>query len=355
MDKEPSLQSPAHDWHTISMASAGMDEEKLAKALQCLRDGTYPNVHSLLILKEGKIACEAYLSGHAWNYDRQRYRGEFIDFSVDSLHNLASVTKSVTSILIGIAIDRGFIPGVDEKIMRYFPEYVPPEPLVDTINLHHLLTMTSGLKWNEEELPYSDQKNDLIRLFRVKNPLRFILSKPLVDAPGARFSYNSGGTNILGEILRRATGMRMDDFAKITLFEPLDIRQARWEFLNPELVFASGNLHLRARDLAKLGQLFLNGGMWNGQRVVSQAWIEASTRRHSSPSEEIGYGYHWWIEEYRLGSLQVEAYSAVGWGGQRLIVIPGLDLVVVLTGGNYVDEDRIDEFLTRCILPAMDL
>jgi len=95
--------------------------------------------------------------------------------------------------------------------------------------------------------------------------------------------------------------------------------------------------------------------MWNGQRVISQAWIEASTRQHSSASDEVGYGYHWWIEKYLLGSLQVEAYSAVGWGGQRLIVIPGLDLVVVLTGGNYVDEDRIDEFLTRCILPAVVL
>jgi len=355
MDKKPLLQSPTHDWPTISLTAAGLDEEKVAKALQCLRDGTYPNVHSLLILKEGKIACEAYFSGYTWNYDRKRYRGEFVDFSVASLHNLASITKSVTSILLGVAIDRGFIPGVDEKVMAYFPEYVPPDPLVHTITLHHLLTMTSGLKWNEEELPYSDQKNDLIRLFRVKNPLRFILWKPLVDAPGARFTYNSGGTNIMGEILRRATGMPMDDFAKITLFDPLDIRQSRWEFLNPGLIFASGNLHLRIRDLAKLGQLFLNGGMWNGQRVISQAWIEASTRRYASPSDEVGYGYHWWIEKYLMGSLQVEAYSAAGWGGQRLIVFPGLDLLFILTGGNYVDEDRIDEFLTRCILPAVVL
>ena len=330
-----------------------MDKKKFAELVQCIQEGTYQNIHSLLVVKEGQIAFEAYFSGYEWDYDRPQFRGEFVRYGVDSLHNLASVTKSITSTLIGIAIDRGLIPGVDEKLVSYFPEYAS---LFDdrkrAITLHHVFTMTSGLEWNEMESTLDNRENDLIRLFRVRDPKKYILSKPVTSDPGTKWYYNSGGTNLLGEVIRRATGSRMDDFAKAALFDPLGITRFEWDHLNTEMIFASGNLKLCARDLAKLGLLFLDGGVWRGERIVSQEWIAEATKAHAIPSGADGYGYHWWLETFHVGSSSFDSYYAAGWGGQRLMVFPALELVVVMTGGNYVEDEPVDEILIRYILPA---
>jgi CubicO group peptidase (beta-lactamase class C family) len=354
MARKPIREQTDEGWPTASLYAVGINEKKIGEAIERIHDRTYQNIHSILIVKDGKLAFEQYFGGYAWDYNSDRFRGEFTHFGVDSLQNLASVTKSFASVLMGIAIDCGFISGVQEKVFTFFPEYAGLRGEVkDRITLYHLLTMTSGLEWNELELAYDDPRNDLIQLFNVSDPQEYILSKPVVNEPGTQWYYNGGGTNLLGEIIRKATGLRLDDFAAKYLFAPLDITNYAWEHINPDMIAASGNLNLRPRDMAKLGYLFLKGGVWKGKRIVSEKWVEESTQRHASPSAEEGYGYQWWLTTYHSDSTSVDSFCAAGWGGQRIEVFPRLGLVVVLTGGNYVEEDPVDEIIAHYILPAV--
>jgi CubicO group peptidase (beta-lactamase class C family) len=341
-------------WQTASPADVGLDEQQLREAVERIKDKTYQNVDSLLIVKEGKLVFEAYFDGNEWDYDSPQFRGELVHYGAETRHNLASVTKSFTSILVGIALDQGAIQSVDDPVFSYFPQYAHlSDERKATITLKHLLTMSSGLRWNEGELPYSDPNNDLVRLFTEPDPIDYILSRPLVTEPGVKFYYGGDNTNLLGEVIRSATGQRMDVFAEEHLFGPLDITDYAWDFINPDMIHASGNLQLRPRDMAKLGQLCLNGGMWEGQRIVSEAWIAESTQKHVTHSATSGYGYQWWLETYRVRPASVDTFAALGWGGQKIIVLPDLAMVVVFTGGNYASEDPSEEILTRYILPAV--
>lgn len=341
-------------WQTADPASVGLDVKKLEQAVARIHDGTYQNVHSLLVVKDGKLVFEEYFRGYTWDYADEQHRGDLVDFDRDTTHNLASVTKSFTSALIGIAIDQGFIRGVEETVFSFFPEHADlKDERKDRITLEHLLTMRSGLEWNEMELPYSNNRNDLVRLFSVPDPIEYILAKPLVAEPGTAWYYNGGNTNLLGEVIRQATGQRMDAFAAQYLFAPLGITTYEWDHINADMIHASGNLRLRPRDMAKFGYLYLNGGVWNGWQLISQEWVEASTQAHVTPSWGGGYGYQWWLQTYDASSKDVEAFYAAGWGGQRIIVFPSLDMVVVFTGGNYVQDEPVDEIVTRFILPSV--
>jgi CubicO group peptidase (beta-lactamase class C family) len=357
LNTTPTYRAPEQTddgWQMVSLDEVGIDQAEIDQAVALVQDNTYQNVHAILIVKDGKLAFETYFSGYTWDYNGDQYRGEYVDFDRDTLHNLASVTKSFTSALIGIAIDKGFIQSVDEKVCDFFPGYAN---LCDEgkkrITLEHLLTMTSGLQWNEMEVPLSDTHNDLIQLFLVPDPIGYILAKPIVSEPGTDWYYSGGNTNLLGEVIREATGLRMDDFAAQYLFAPLGITDYEWDHINPDVIHASGNLELRPRDMAKLGDLYLNGGVWNGERVLSEEWIEASTKEYASTPWEDGYGYQWWRKTYRSENVSVDAFYANGWGGQRITVFPSLDMVVVFTGGNYVGQEPVDEIITRYILPAV--
>jgi len=341
-------------WQTASLEDVRIDKKHLQEAVEGIQDGTYPNIHSLLIVKDGKLVVEEYFGGYVFDYNDPEFKGERVEYSMETTHNLASVTKSVTSALVGIAIDQGFLAGVDEKVFTFFPAYASlRDPQKEAITLEQLLTMTSGLAWDEMELPYSDPDNDLVHLFLVADPIEYILSQPLVSEPGSRWYYNGGGTNLLGEVIRETTGMRMDEFAEENLFNPLGITDYQWDFINPDMVHASGNLFLRPRDMAKFGTLYLNDGVWDGLEVLSSGWIEASTRKHSQPRWADGYGYQWWLQTYHAAPTAIESFFASGWGGQRIAVFPSLDMVVVFTGGNNVGEEPVDLILGRHILPAV--
>jgi len=356
--------SPAHKyripeqtndgWQTASLNEVGIDENALRSLIDGIDRGKYENIHSILIVKDGKLVFEEYFSGYTWSYEHPEHKGALTDFGIDTTHNLASVTKSVTSALVGIAMDHGFIQGVDEKVFDFFPEYADlSDERKDRITLEHLLTMTSGLEWNEMAIPYSNRNNDLIQLFWVLDPIEYILAKDAINEPGTKWYYSGGCTNLLGEVIREATGLRMDDFAEKHLFAPLGITNYEWDHINAEMIHASGNLRLRPRDMAKLGYLFLNGGIWEGERIVSQEWVEESTKKHVTRSPSVGYGYQWWLLTYRMDSETVDAFHADGWGGQRIIVFPSLGMVVVFTGGNYVGAEPSNDIISRHILPAL--
>ncbi len=363
-------------WATASLDEVGMNEELLGELIERINRKEYRNVHGILIVKNGKLVFEEYFEGYTFAYtgpwsSALNFRGKRTDFGIDTPHNLASVTKSFTSALVGIAIDRGYIQDVDE-VFPYFPDYSHlSNEQKDRITLEHLLTMTSGLRWNELELWLGDMEHDLIQLFLVPDPIGYILAKPVVAEPGTAWYYSGGGVNLLGEVLREASGMRMDDFAERYLFAPLGITEYEWDHLNSDVIHASGNLRLRPRDMAKFGYLYLNGGLWQEQQILSREWIAASTGKSVSipwsaleanlheqyadipETHGDGYGYLWWLKTYEVAGKPVDAIQATGWGGQWIGLYPDLDMVVVLTGGNYATHEPVHEILTRWILPAV--
>ncbi len=210
------------------------------------------------------------------------------------------------------------------------------------ITLQHMLTMSSGIPW-DESVPYDDPRNSLNQQFYSEDPVRYLLEQPLTAPPGTTFIYNSGTTNVLGDIVRVASGQTLVEFAKQRLFTPLGIASYDWIGfpLAPHIAVASSTLYLRPRDMAKIGQLYLQGGVWNGDQIISEEWIAESTSEHirvpssSSPIPGLinGYGYQWWRGTFSNGGT--ETYFAAGWGGQFIFVLPDLDMVVVLTGGQF--------------------
>ena len=351
-------------WLTASLLDVGLNEGKLGELMKDIKQGKYENIHSVLIVKDEKLVFEEYFGGYTFNYFGEQFRGEYAEFGVNTMHNLASVTKAYTSFLIGLAVDHGFISSVEQTIFTYFPEYsYLNDSEKNKITLEHLLTMTSGLEWNEGDVPLTDtERNDLIQLFIVSDPIEYILAKPVVAEPGKRFYYSGGDVNILGEIVRRATGLRIDDFAEKYLFTPLGVTDYEWQFLNDDIVYTSGDLKLRPRDMAKLGQLYLNNGIWGGKQIISEEWIKNSKQEYISiPNSYMaeaygyGYGYQWFIQTFYVDSTPFDSISRDGWGGQRIQVFPSLNMVVVLTGGNYAKEPTpVNEIITRYILPAVN-
>jgi len=201
-------------WETASIPSVGLNEYKLLEMLGYLQGNPGHKIHSIIIVKNNKLVFEEYYEGQKFNL--AQYTGE-MGFDRDDTHNLCSATKSFVSALIGIAIDQGFIQSVDQKIFEFFPEHsdlFQNNPLKQTITLKHLLTMSSGIEWDDETYPYSDPRNDIHQLFTVSDPIRYILSKDIIETPGTVYAYRNCNTNLLGEIIRRASGQRIDAFAE---------------------------------------------------------------------------------------------------------------------------------------------
>jgi CubicO group peptidase (beta-lactamase class C family) len=228
------------------------------------------------------------------------------------------------------------------------------------MTVEHLLLMTSGLQWNDMEVyPYDDPRNDLIRMWSSDDPIGFALSRELEAVPGTRFEYCNANTNILGEIVRRASGVRLDLFSRAFLFSPMGITDLEWQMMPNDVVFASGDLRLKPRDMAKFGQLLLDMGAWNGIEIVSRSWVESATKRHFPPYGDHGwadgYGYGWWHWDLHSGGRIHQSYQASGWGGQWIVVIPEQEMVVVSTGGNYFSAEPlpIRDILTEYLLPAL--
>jgi CubicO group peptidase (beta-lactamase class C family) len=348
-------------WETASLSSVGMDERPLLKLLDKLDALSDHRIHSILIVKEGKLVFEKYFPGDKFNLAQPT--GE-TGFDMNDTHNLCSATKSFTSALIGIAIDRGFIQSVNQKVFDFFPTYsdlLESTPEKYDLTLKHLLTMTSGIEWDDESTSYFDPRNDLYQLFNSRDPIRYILSKDLSVTPGTVFDYANCNTNLLGEIIRRSSELRLDQFSDNYLFSKLGITQFEWQMLPNDVVFCSGDLRLRPRDMAKFGYLFLNNGMWHGERVISQEWINTSTQKFIDPNDYSnnfswadGYGFQWWIWENIYG-VEFRAYFATGWGGQYIIVSPDINTVIVSTAGNYYTDIKmpIESIIVNYIIPSV--
>jgi CubicO group peptidase (beta-lactamase class C family) len=340
-------------WETDSLSAVGVDLVPLTALMNRLREHPGHLVEGILIIKEDRLVFEEYFEGR----QHPTYGDGPVSYSRVTKHCLSSVTKSITATLLGIAIDRGFVPSVDQRIFDYFPDMADLDVgTKSAITLKHLVTMSAGLQWDEWSYPLSDPRNDLTQWFRSTGDLvRFVLERPMVADPGTTFTYNGGLTNVLGEAIRRASGLRLDRFSETYLFAPLGITDSSWYLIRPDFVYASGDVSLRPRDLAKLGRLYLQGGLWSGARVLSPEWVAAS----ATPAFVMqpwpgcaGYSYGWWPRTADYGS---GAYAAEGWGGQALIVMPELDAVVVFTGGSYWTSPLLSphQMMEAYILPAL--
>jgi CubicO group peptidase (beta-lactamase class C family) len=282
----------------------GIDSATLVRMFDYIADQD-AEVHSVLIIRNGVVVTEAY----------------FYPYNRDRVHGLTSCTKSFLSALVGIAIGEGYL-NLDDHALDYFPDRTikNDSPLKREITVEDLLRMRSGLDWPESSVSYSSRDNMLWQMMDSRDWVQFVLDRPMATTPGSTFNYSTGDSQLLGAILEQATGMSVQKFARTRLFEPLGVPPSHWRWTSaPEgVAFGGGGLRLTPQEMAKFGYLYLQGGVWEGQQIVPAAWVEASV----TPPQ---YGYQWW----RLAN---GGYAALGYGGQRIAVVPHLDLVVVITG-----------------------
>jgi len=324
-------------WRVASVTEDQLiDRDALCRMADRLAAGD-ANIHGVLVARGGRLVFERYFRG-ADEIPGRFYgrRVANVTFDADTLHDMKSVSKSVASLALGIAIDRGLIRGVDEPIFSFFPELSDlRSPEKDRIQLSHVLSMSMGLAWVEATPATGDFDNDEARMRMASDPCRYVLGRPVTAAAGQEFFYNTGALALVAAIVRRATGRPLDEFARATLFEPLGITGAEWTRVRGE-TDAGGGLRLRPRDMAKIGQLVLAGGRWNDRQVVSKAWIETSTAPKIKTTDGQ-YGYLWWLGRTLLNGREVHWVGALGRGGQSIRIVPELDLVVVVTAGYYQD------------------
>src|SRR5262245_25468264 len=325
-------------WETVGAAEAQIDADALCKLLHTVAGGP-DNLHSLLIARSGHLVAELYRKG------RDRSARDFfsreVSFGPGDPHDMRSISKSVVGLLFGIVREDGRLPALSTPVVDLYPGYptLTLEPARRSITIEHLLTMSSGLEWHETAATYGSFSNDETRLFWDWSPIKFVLSRPMVDPSGQKFSYNGGNTAVIADLLERATGTSLDQLARSRLFEPLGITGYAWLGDLWGRAMAYAGLRLKPRDLLRIGQMMLNHGRWQDRQIVPAEWVTQSIRPHIATGRGAGtgYGYYWWTGDIDWQGRKLSWSAAVGNGGQRLFLVPALDLVVVMTAGAYND------------------
>jgi len=339
-----SIPVAGNDWPVASLGDEHIDRTTIYRMVaSILRQQSAPpfnRTDSVLIARNGRLVLEEYFWGYGPNIP----------------HAISSDTKSLTSLIVGIAVDRRKLR-LQDRIGPYFPEYAKSEWIRNDypIAIRDMLSMQANLQWNED-VPYQDARNTAIGLVLAKDPIEFVLSRPLAGPPGVKFQYNSGLPNLLGDLVTRAVGRPIEDFADEFLFSRLGIKNYRWTRLANGHAMASGGMVMLPRDMAKIGQLMLNGGMWKGQRIVSRAWVDASTTQQTGP-DDYAYGFYWHLCNERQWQLRGHlGFMAGGQAGQFIVVVPALSLVVVVTSSNWQPggtKIAFDEIVGKFVMPAV--
>lgn len=331
-------------WRTSTLDAEGVDSDKINEMMGKILDGEIENIHGIVVIKNGKLVFEEYFDG----FDRE------------TKHRIFSASKSVTSILVGITIDRGMVRGVDTRIYEFFPEYEGTK-WIDRkydINLKQVLTMTAGLDWNDWQYPGYDRRDSTNQMTRSGDWMEFVFNRDSMQPAGSQFAYNNGLTILLGGIIKNTSGQNPIRFAEKNLFARLGISDYSWDKGGGGIVNTAWGLSMKLRDMAKIGYLFLHKGQWNGRRIVSEDWVNESVKVHVNQDVFLGtgYGYQWWCGKSKINGQVVETFYAAGHGGQYIFVCPALDCVAVVTSkwiGNSLGEFRPQMLLVNYILPAM--
>lgn len=359
------LQSLAmDDWKTATAVEAGFRWDVGDRLDSAFENGELENLHSVIVVRNHRLVFERYYEGYDQEYGIPIGK---IDFTPDTLHDLQSITKSIVSLLYGIALAEGMVPALEAPLVDMFPEYddLVNDPDRRRITVQHALTMTMGLEWNEDDYSYGDPRNSWNKMDRAADKHRFVLSLPIVAEPGIKWIYTGGATAVLGYLISRGVGKSLLDYAKEKLFHPLSITEVTWTTDSDGSESADGGLRMKPRDLAKIGQLVLNQGRWDGVQLVPSEWLASSFVERPTSEEKFKYGYQWWLVRpqksndqwvYDEGSDQWIVGS--GYGGQKLIIIPTYQLVIVIYAGNYGlgnserNSQLVSTIVLKNVLPA---
>lgn len=328
------------EWRTVSPAEAGFAPDIDARLDKLIADKRAWGLHGVVVVRGKRIVLERYFEGEdeIWGGSIGR-----VTFAPDTLHDLRSVTKSVLGLLYGIALAQGKVPPPEQNLLDALPEYadLATDPRHKTLTVAHALTMTLGFDWNED-IPYQNPANSEIQMEKTPDRYRYIFTRPFIAEPGTRWIYGAPGTELAARLIRNGTGESLPGFARTNLFDPLGIGATEWRNgFNGEPAPASG-LRMTPRDLARIGQLILNRGVWEGKRIIPPAWLDASFTPYVACDELRRYGYFWYTGYFQYGNPPNRPLAhwvgGFGYGGQRLFVFPQLGIVVAVTCGNYADE-----------------
>jgi len=350
-------------WPVSTPAQEGIEPLVIDSIHRDISGGLYGLVDRFLVIRNSKIVADYTYeqdydsvmvqydtTNYQYNYDHTAWHPYYRN---TDLHTMQSVTKSVTSLLFGIAVDEGLIPDVNAPAMPYFSGYEVDlgDERKQAITLEDLLTMRSGIEWNEES--YDEADNSCILMEDSDDWMRFVLGHPMDTLPGHVFEYNSGASVLLGKIVREGTGQRIDQWAEEKLFGPLDI-DYYWKITPQGEVDTEGGLYLSTYDLAKIGHLMMNEGEWKGQQIVSREWVAQSVRPSVRFDDRRGYGYQWWVPRHTNGQTRI--FAGNGYGGQFLMVVPEQDLIVVFNGWQHHERPEKSTWraLEDRILPGVD-
>ncbi|MBI5667043.1 MAG: serine hydrolase [Chloroflexi bacterium] len=317
---------PTDGWREHLPEAVGLDAARLDAMNRHIQE-RLPHIYSVLVVRHGSLAFEQYYQG----------------FHADIPFEVASVTKSVTSALVGIALEQRYLRSIQQRLVEFFPEFYSDslDSQVKDITIEHLLTMSSGFHWSEDAPWFWPRSGSW---------MRFAAGMTIIYPPGEQFAYNTPATHLLSGILTRATGTPLAEYTQRNLFDPLGIAPPEW-MTDPEgYTTGAHGLRLRARDMAKLGYLYLNRGEWDGQQLVPADWVDISTRRHITGGfpQQADYGYLWWVTAERGYSY----YFAAGYGGQYIAVIPNLDVVVVITSQTDALHTENRALIGQFVIPA---
>lgn len=318
---------------TADASIVGNEGSPLCAVLTRIGNGQF-NIHSLLVARHGHLVAELYRAGP----DRSVYSlwSSYSTFDAARSHDMRSISKSVVGLLYGILLSRGDVPGIDTPVASLYPdEATIAQSSQGAIRIRDLLTMSTGLDWDEPSPVHRPQRDDQNALFWRGSPYRHVFDRAVAAPPGQSFRYSGGATAVLADIIVRSTGRPLRDLVRDELFSPLGITDWSWtgDLRGRPLAFAG--LRLRPRDLMKIGLMILDHGKWQGRQIVPADWIAASTTPHIRASAAFGYGFQWWTSDIVLHGRQLAVAQAIGNGGQRLFLVPALDLAVVMTAGDY--------------------
>jgi len=342
-------------WRIATPESVGLSSATLCSMVKFLDESKQNNVHAVLVVRHGQLVFEQYFTGSDYHLGQAVGR---VKFGPEIKHDDRSMTKSVTALILGIAIDRGWIKNLDQPVMSFFPQYADLRTAEkDRITLADLLTMSSGLEWHEFGVPYTSKANSEIAMDTSADPYRYALQQKVVAPPGQVWNYSSGSAELIAAALKKATGKPLDQLAREVLFEPLGITDAEWYKYAQGNVSAAAGLRLRPRDLAKIGQLMLQLGTWNGKQVVPASWIRSATSPHIQAIELYFYGYQFWLGRSLFDQRELIWSAAIGNGAEGMFIIPELDLVVVMNAGLYdspLQRSLPTEILNGYVMQAIE-
>ncbi len=358
-EQKESNRFPTQAWETSNFENEGLNSAPFDDLLNEIENGVYGNVDQLLLIKNGKLVFDQSFTndyekiskgksgalgcGFAtckdstvfgdYNYYHPKWHPYYQNQQV---HTLQSVTKSIASIMIGVAIKEGDISSTDVRVVDFFEDYdlsIADESL-KTATLENLLTMQLGMEWHEIDRPI-DSTNTTGQLEASQDWIQFTLNQPMDTIPGTKWVYNSGASQLMSGIIKKATGLYIDEYAEKHLFTPLGIKNYHWKKTPAGYTDTEGGLYLEAQDLAKIGFLMLREGKWEGQQIISSEWVKKSVTKQVSFDKEKGYGYQWWRDDQD----GIEIWACHGFGGQYLLDFPKLETIAVVNSWNIFDEE----------------